>query len=119
VSVDADDTGKLGSDMSAVIANLMDKATKYRGSGGTITVKLLDRDTDVVMEITDTGIGIPEEHIPHIFNAFYSVGRDAKGSGLGLSIASKTVEANGGELWGERAHINESTLSFTLPKQYA
>ena len=102
-----------------VIANLMDNAIKYTGSGGTITVKLLDRDTDVLVQVADTGIGIPEEHIPHIFNAFYRVGRDAKGSGLGLSIASRTIEANGGKIWVESVHEKGSTFSFTLPKQYA
>ena len=102
-----------------VIANLMDNAIKYTGSGGTITVKLLDRDTDVLVQIADTGIGIPEEHVQHIFNAFYRVGRDAKGSGLGLSIAKRTVEANGGKIWVESVHEKGSVFSFTLPKQYA
>ena len=102
-----------------VIANLMDNAIKYTGSGGTITVKLLDRDTDVLVQVADTGIGIQEEHIPHLFNAFYRVGRDAKGSGLGLSIAKRTVEANGGKIWVESVNERGSTFSFTLPKQYA
>ena len=82
-------------------------------------VKLLDRDTGVLVQVADTGMGIPEEHIPHIFNAFYRVGRDAKGSGLGLSIAKRTVEANGGKIWVESVHEKGSTFSFTLPKQYA
>ena len=102
-----------------VIVNLMDNAIKYTGSGGTITVKLLDRDTAVLVQVADTGMGIPEEHIPHIFNAFYRVGRDAKGSGLGLSIAKRTVEANGGKIWVESVNERGSTFSFTLPKQYA
>jgi signal transduction histidine kinase len=102
-----------------VIANLMDNAIKYTGPGGTITVKLLDRDTDVLVQIADTGIGIPEEHVQHIFNAFYRVGRDTKGSGLGLSIAKRTVEANGGKIWVESVHEKGSVFSFTLPKQYA
>jgi signal transduction histidine kinase len=102
-----------------VIANLMDNAIKYTGSSGTITVRLLDRDTDVLVQIADTGIGIPEEHVQHIFNAFYRVGRDAKGSGLGLSIAKRTVEANGGKIWVESVHEKGSVFSFTLPKQYA
>jgi len=102
-----------------VIANLMDNAIKYTGSGGTITVKLLDRDADVLVQVADTGIGITEEHIPHIFNAFYRAGRDAKGSGLGLSIAKRTVEANGGKIWVESVHEKGSAFSFTLPKQYA
>lgn len=99
-----------------VIANLLDNAIKYTGSGGYITLKLLDRDADVLVQVADTGIGIPEEHIPHIFDAFYRVSRDAKGSGLGLSIAKRTVEANGGRIWVESTHGKGSTFSFTLPK---
>jgi two-component system sensor histidine kinase VicK len=97
----------------------MDNAIKYTGSGGTVTVKLMDRDTDVLVQVADTGIGIPEGHIPHIFNAFYRVGMDAKGSGLGLSIAKGTVEANGGKIWVESVHEKGSVFSFTLPKSHA
>ncbi|KAF0146071.1 MAG: phoR2 [Nitrospirae bacterium] len=102
-----------------VITNLLDNTIKYTDTGGTATVKLVDRDKDVIVQIADTGVGIPDEHIPHIFDAFYRVSRDAKGSGLGLSIAKRIVEANGGKIWVESEHGKGSTFSFTLPKHYA
>ncbi|MBI3592461.1 MAG: HAMP domain-containing histidine kinase [Nitrospirae bacterium] len=101
-----------------VIPNLLDNAIKYTASGGTVTVKLLHREKDVLVQITDTGIGIQEEHIPHIFDAFYRAVRDSKGSGLGLSIVKIIVEANGGKIWVESVHGKGSTFSFTLPKRH-
>ena len=98
-----------------VIANLLDNAIKYTNPGGTITVRLMERDKDVLVQVIDTGIGIPEEHIPHIFDAFYRAVRDSKGSGLGLSIVKKIVEANGGRIWVESIHGKGSTFSFTIP----
>lgn len=101
-----------------VITNLLDNAIKYTEPEGTITVKLLDSDKDVIVQVADSGTGIPEEHIPHIFDAFYRVSRDAKGSGLGLAIAKGIVEANGGKIWVESIYGKGSTFSFTLPKYY-
>ncbi|MCL4490862.1 MAG: HAMP domain-containing histidine kinase [Nitrospirae bacterium] len=100
-----------------VITNLLDNAIKYTGQGGAVTVRLLNRERDVLVQITDTGIGIPEDHIPNIFDAFYRVTRDSKGSGLGLAIVKIIVEANGGRIWVESIHGKGSTFSFTLPKR--
>ena len=102
-----------------VIANLVDNAIKYTDPGGTVTVNLVNRDKDMLFQITDTGIGIPEEHIQHIFDAFYRVTRDSRGSGLGLSIVKKIVESNKGKIWVESLHGKGSTFSFTLPKYQA
>ncbi len=99
-----------------VITNLLDNAIKYTNPGGTIMVKLLDKDKEALVQVTDSGIGIPEEHISHIFDAFYRVSRDAKGSGLGLSIAERMVKANGGKIWVESIYGKGSTFNFTLPK---
>ena len=99
-----------------VIANLIDNAIKFTAPGGTVTVRLLERGNDVIVQVTDTGIGIREEHIPHLFDAFYRVSRDTKGSGLGLSIAKGIVEANGGKIWVESMLGRGSTFSFTLFK---
>ncbi len=99
-----------------VIANLLDNAIKYTDPGGTVTVNLLTRDKDMLVQITDTGIGILEDHIQYIFNAFYRVNRDSGGSGLGLSIVKTIVESNGGKIWVESIYGKGSTFSFTLPK---
>ena len=102
--------------INRVITNLLDNALKYTNSGGTITVNLSDRQEDILVQITDSGIGIAREHLPYIFDTFYRVNADSKGSGLGLSIVKKIVEAHGGKIWVESEPGKGSTFSFTLPK---
>jgi signal transduction histidine kinase len=101
-----------------VIANLVDNAIKYTDSGGKVTVKLLNRDKDIIVQVMDTGMGIPGDHLPYVFDPFYRVNRDSKGSGLGLSIVKIIVEANGGKIWVESMHGNGSNFRFTLPKYH-
>lgn len=103
--------------ISRVIRNLLDNAIKYTDSGGTVTVKVTARGDEILVSVKDTGVGIPEDHLPHIFDAFYRVRRDAKGSGLGLSIAKTIIEAHGGRIWAESIPAKGSVFSFTLPKQ--
>jgi PAS domain S-box-containing protein len=100
-----------------VIANLLDNAIAYTGAGGTISVRLSERDGTILVTIADTGRGIPEDKLPYIFDAFYRVSRDSKGSGLGLFIAKTIIEAHGGRIWVESIAGKGSTFSFTLPKQ--
>ncbi|MCL4536018.1 MAG: HAMP domain-containing histidine kinase, partial [Nitrospirae bacterium] len=99
-----------------VITNLLDNAIKYTNPGGAVTISLIDGDGDVIVRLKDTGIGISEDHLPYIFDAFYRGKRDLKGSGLGLSIAKTIVEAHGGRIWVESIPGKGSTFSFTLPK---
>jgi len=106
-----------GSMISRVVSNLLDNAIKYTNSGGTIVVTSADRNNYVLVSIKDTGIGISEEHLPFIFDAFYRVSKDSKGSGLGLFIAKTIVEAHGGTIWVESVPSEGSTFSFTLPKK--
>jgi len=101
--------------LERVIANLLDNAIKYTNPGGTITVKVATMDRGVLLQIRDTGIGIADEHIPYIFDAFYRATGVGKGSGLGLSIARTIIEAHGGELWVESRSGEGSTFRFTLP----
>ncbi len=103
--------------INRVITNLLDNALKYTNAGGSITVNLEDRAEDILVKITDTGTGIPEEHLPHIFDAFHRVTEDSRGTGLGLSIVKKIVDAHGGKIWVESKLGEGSTFSFTLPKQ--
>jgi two-component system phosphate regulon sensor histidine kinase PhoR len=100
-----------------VIANLLDNAIAYTDAGGTISVSLSERDDTILVTIADTGRGIPEDKLPYIFDAFYRISRDSKGSGLGLFIAKTIIEAHGGRTWVESAAGKGSTFSFTLPKQ--
>ncbi|NWG02807.1 MAG: PAS domain-containing sensor histidine kinase [Syntrophaceae bacterium] len=99
-----------------VLVNLLDNSIKYTNPGGTITVTLSDRDKDIFVQVADTGTGIPEEHLPHLFNPFYRVTEDSKGSGLGLAIVKTIVETNGGRIWVDSIYGKGSTFAFTLPK---
>lgn len=99
-----------------VLINLLDNSIKYTNPGGTITVSLSNRDKDILVQVADTGIGIPEEHLPHLFNPFYRVTGDSKGSGLGLAIVKTILETNGGRIWVNSIYGKGSTFAFTLPK---
>jgi len=105
-----------GKMIERVIANLFDNAIKYSPRNSAITAKLGDWNLEVMVQVIDAGIGISEEHLPYIFDAFYRVSRDSEGSGLGLSIAKAIIEAHGGKIWVKSALGKGSTISFTLPK---
>ena len=102
--------------VNRVIANLIGNAIKYTNPDGEINVRLLSRDEDILVQVRDTGVGIPSDELPFIFDAFYRVGRDQKGSGLGLSISKTIVKAHGGKISAESTLGIGSTFSFTLPK---
>ncbi len=102
--------------INRVISNLLDNAIKYSNPWGTVLIRLLNRERDILIQISDTGIGISEEHIAFIFDAFYRVSREAGGSGLGLAIAKTIVEAHGGKIWVESTPGIGSTFYFTLTK---
>jgi PAS domain S-box-containing protein len=102
--------------VNRVIRNLIVNAIRYTNPGGTITIRLSEKDNDILFEVTDTGVGIDSDHLPYIFDAFYRVSGDSGGSGLGLSIAKTVVEAHGGRIWAESSPGKGSTFSLTLPK---
>jgi PAS domain S-box-containing protein len=102
--------------INRVISNLLDNAVKYTNPGGKITITLSDKEGDILIQVQDTGIGISPEHMPYIFDPFYRIKRDHKGSGLGLSIATEIVESHGGRIWAESVLGKGSTFSFTIPK---
>jgi signal transduction histidine kinase len=81
---------------------LLDNAIKYNKPGGEIEVKLIKKENSVILQITDTGIGIPQEKIPNIFERFYRIdvgrSRSQGGAGLGLSIAAWIVDAHDGRI---------------------
>lgn len=104
-----------GSMICRVISNLLDNAIKYTKTGGTITVAVVERDEQLTVSVKDTGAGIAPEHLPFIFDAFYRISKDSKGSGLGLFISKTIVEAHGGTIWVESTPAKGSTFSFSLP----
>jgi two-component system phosphate regulon sensor histidine kinase PhoR len=105
-----------GKMIERVITNLLDNAVKYSPHDTKVSVKLNDWNTEVQVQVIDTGIGISEEHLPYIFDAFYRVSRDSEGSGLGLSIAKAIIEAHGGKIWVKSTPGEGSIFNFTLPK---
>lgn len=103
-----------------ILINLMTNAVQYTPSGGTITVFARSLDPFVEVGVTDTGMGMASEHLPHIFERFYRVdksrARQSGGAGIGLTIARHLVYAQGGEIWAESAGPGGgSTFRFTLP----
>jgi signal transduction histidine kinase len=101
--------------INRVITNLLDNAIKYTGPDGSITVRLSKADGAVLIQVEDSGPGIPAEHIPFLFDAFYRASGDQRGSGLGLAIARTVVEAHGGKIWVDSHAGKGSLFSFTLP----
>lgn len=99
-----------------VIRNLVGNAIKYTDPGGAVTVKLSEKNKYVIVRVKDTGRGIPEKHIQHIFKPFYRVARDAHGIGLGLPVVQSIIKAHGGEIRVESVPGKGSTFTFTLPK---
>lgn len=105
-----------------VLMNLLGNAIKFTPSGGTVNVELLcEEESFAVVKINDTGEGIPDEELPHIFDKFYQVQLGiqvkAKGTGLGLSIAKSLVELQGGCIWVTSQVGHGSTFTFTLPRR--
>lgn len=84
--------------LEQVVRNLVNNAIKFTPAGGQVTVGLTGDQRNAIICVRDTGVGIPAEHLPHIFEPFYRLDDKAVGTGLGLSIAREIVELHGGEI---------------------
>jgi signal transduction histidine kinase len=104
-----------------ILTNLTGNALQYTPEGGKVTISAKRIDDEIQFSVHDTGVGIPPEHMPHIFDRFYRVDksrsrREGGGSGIGLTIARALVEAHGGRIWAEsEGDGHGSTFTFTLP----
>lgn len=103
-----------------VLTNLLGNALRYTPAGGKVTLHVRPAGTHVEFVVSDTGIGIAPEHLPHLFERFYRVDRSrsraAGGSGIGLTISKHLVEAQGGAIRAESPGPGKgSTFAFTLP----
>ena len=100
-----------------VVTNLVHNAIKFTPAGGAIVVGAEPAGEDVVISVKDTGVGIPAEDLPRIFERFYKAdrARSGGGTGLGLAIARHIVEGHGGRIWAESVEGRGSTFSFSLP----
>ena len=107
--------------ITAIFTNLISNAIKYTYEGGRINIMAVDRGEDIRVCVSDTGIGIPEKHLPKIFERFYMVNtsltRKSESLGLGLSIIREYVKLHGGRIWATSEHGKGSKFFFTLPKK--
>ncbi|MBC7325704.1 MAG: PAS domain-containing sensor histidine kinase, partial [Moorella sp. (in: Bacteria)] len=105
--------------LTQVLINLVDNAIKYTPAGGRVTIRAGVADGEVQVSVEDTGIGIPPESLPRIFERFYRVdkarSRELGGIGVGLAIVKHIIRAHGGKTAVESAVGKGSTFSFTLP----
>ena len=102
-----------------VVTNLVMNAFKYNNPGGRIELELLREDSDAVIRVRDSGVGIPPEDLPHIFSFLYR-GRQARrnpdgGLGLGLSLVRQIVERHGGTISAESAEGEGTVMTVRLP----
>ncbi|MBI1914445.1 MAG: HAMP domain-containing protein [Planctomycetes bacterium] len=108
-----------GARLRQVFYNLLDNAIKYTPEGGDIEARVEGREGEAVATIRDTGVGIPAEHLPRVFDRFYRVdrarSREQGGTGLGLSITRSIVHAHGGRVELDSAPGRGTTCTVTLP----
>jgi len=104
-----------------VLTNLVSNAIQYTNKNGTIALSVSRIGNEIQVSVRDNGVGIPAEHLPHIFDRFYRVDKSRSrraggGSGIGLTIAKHFVEAQGGRIWVEsEGESKGSAFIFTLP----
>jgi len=99
-----------------IFINLLSNAFKFTSDGGQVSILAGQKDQSILLEIKDTGMGIPEDKLQMIFDEFYQVeGGKHGGTGLGLAIAKRLVEEQGGNIWVESQLGKGSTFYFTLP----
>jgi len=104
--------------LAQVLANLFQNASRYTPDGGLVTVAAEDRRSDVLVSVSNTGDGIPQQDLPHIFERFYRVeksrDRARGGAGIGLAIVKQLVEATGGRV-GAESQAGVTRFWFSLP----
>ena len=106
-----------------VVRKLVDNAVKYSGNGGCVTIRGREEERDLLLQVADTGIGIAAEHIPRIFEKFYtadgSLARRAGGTGVGLYLVREIVRLHHGSVEVESAPGRGSVFSVRVPKSFA
>jgi two-component system phosphate regulon sensor histidine kinase PhoR len=103
--------------MQQVITNLVHNSIKFTPPGGAVTISATASGDEIVISVHDTGVGIPADDLPRIFERFYKAdrARSGGGTGLGLAIAKHIVQAHKGRLWVESREGKESTFYVALP----
>lgn len=105
--------------MTQVIDNILNNAIKYSPDGGKIKVTMKTTDDQMILSISDQGLGIPKQDLPRIFDRFYRVDRARSraqgGTGLGLSIAKEIIKQHNGFIWAKSIYGKGSTFTIVLP----
>ena len=105
--------------ITQLLDNIINNAIIYSPDGGRIIVRLMETHTDIIVSVSDEGLGIARKDIPHLFDRFYRVdkarSRAMGGSGLGLAIAQEVVQLHGGKIWVNSIENKGSTFFVSLP----
>lgn len=105
--------------MTQVIDNIMNNAIKYSPDGGKVTVNMKTTDSQLIISISDQGLGIPKKDLPLIFDRFYRVdkarSREQGGTGLGLAITKEIIKQHDGFIWAKSDYGKGSTFTIVLP----
>ena len=105
--------------MTQVIDNILNNAIKYSPDGGKITVSMKTTDDQMILSVSDQGLGIPQKVLPKIFDRFYRVDRARSraqgGTGLGLAIAKEIIKQHKGFIWAKSEYGKGSTFTIVLP----
>ena len=104
--------------LEQAVLNLMTNATKFTQEGGSITLRARQRDSELIIEVQDNGMGISKEAQSRLFKPYSRLNADRQthpGLGLGLALAKQVVELHGGKIWVESESGKGSTFAFSLP----
>lgn len=100
-----------------IFSNLIGNAVKFTREGGHISLSARDEGTFVAFSVADNGLGLSEEHLPHVFDRYWQAHKEGRlGIGLGLSVVKGVVDAHGGKIWVESTLGKGTTFHFTLPR---
>lgn len=106
--------------LERLVLNLLDNAIKYNRPEGTVVLRLFETGSEIVLEVTDTGIGIPQDSLPRLFERFYRVdkgrAREEGGTGLGLAIVKHVAQSHGGQVDVESRIGQGTTFRVRLPR---
>ena len=104
-------------DLAIAFGRILDNASKYTESGGQVLIELIQENTTAIVRISDTGVGIESQQMPHIFERFYrgDEAHTTRGFGLGLPIAARIIDLHDGEISVESTIGQGTTFTISLP----